>query len=183
LDIPSAAGIQDVFKHLANDQGRTQVIAEEIKWSFEQGRKVLVLTERTEHLDAILQALEGVPTPFVLHGRMSKKLRSKLIAELNDLPEDSPRILLATGKLVGEGFDHPALDTLILAMPVSWKGTLQQYAGRLHRDHATKTDVRIIDIVDTGHPALIRMWEKRQAGYKVMGYRIAEGVMKQPGHY
>jgi superfamily II DNA or RNA helicase len=182
LEIPSTAGIQDVFKYLANDQSRTQVIAEEIKWSYEQGRKVLVLTERTDHLDAILQALKGVPTPFVLHGRMSKKLRSNLITELNSLPEDSPRILLATGKLVGEGFDHPALDTLILAMPVSWKGTLQQYAGRLHRDHATKTDVRIIDIVDTGHPALLRMWEKRQAGYKVMGYRIAEGVMKQSGH-
>jgi superfamily II DNA or RNA helicase len=182
LEIPSTAGIQDVFRHLANDQSRTQVIAEEIKWSYEQGRKVLVLTERTDHLDAILQALKGVPTPFVLHGRMSKKLRSNLIAELNGLPEDSPRILLATGKLVGEGFDHPALDTLILAMPVSWKGTLQQYAGRLHRDHATKTDVRIIDIVDTGHPALIRMWEKRQAGYKIMGYRIAEGAMKQSGN-
>ena len=75
-------------------------------------------------------------------------------------------------RLVGEGFDHPPLDTLILAMPVSWKGTLQQYAGRLHREHASKTDVRIIDFVDTGHPALIRMWDKRQRGYRAMGYRV-----------
>ena len=75
---------------------------------------------------------------------------------------------------VGEGFDHPPLDTLVLAMPVSWKGTLQQYAGRLHREHATKTDVRSIDFVDTGHPALLRMWDKRQRGYRAMGYRIAE---------
>ncbi len=82
------------------------------------------------------------------------------------------RILLATGKLVGEGFDHPALDTLVLAMPVSWKGTLQQYAGRLHREHAGKADVRIIDFVDTGHPALLRMWERRQRGYRAMGYRV-----------
>ena len=85
---------------------------------------------------------------------------------------DAPRILLATGKLVGEGFDHPPLDTLVLAMPVSWKGTLQQYAGRLHREHATKTDFRIVDFVDTGHPALLKMWDKRQRGYRAMGYRI-----------
>lgn len=85
-----------------------------------------MLTERTEHLDAILVALEGkVPAPFT------------------------------TGKRVGEGFDHPPFDTLVLAMPVSWKGTLQQYAGRLHREHATKTDVRVVDFVDTGHPALL----------------------------
>ena len=77
-----------------------------------------------------------------------------------------------TGKLVGEGFDHPPLDTLVLAMPVSWKGTLQQYAGRLHREHASKADVRIIDFVDTGHPALLRMWDKRQRGYRAMGYRM-----------
>ncbi len=133
-----------------------------------------LLTERTEHLDAIASALNGnVPTPFVLHGRMSKKQRAALIAELDALPPDVPRILLATGKLVGEGFDHHPLDTLVLAMPISWKGTLQQYAGRLHREHATKTDVRILDFVDTGHPALLRMWDKRRRGYKAMGYRIS----------
>ena len=64
----------------------------------------------------------------------------------------------------------------VLAMPVSWKGTLQQYAGRLHREHASKTDVRIIDFVDTGHPALLRMWDKRQRGYRAMGYRIDSGA-------
>lgn len=85
-----------------------------------------------------------------------------------------PRVLLATGKLVGEGFDHPALDTLVLAMPISWKGTLQQYAGCLHREHASKADVRIIDFIDTGHPALLRMWRKRQSGYQAMGYRLVE---------
>lgn len=77
---------------------------------------------------------------------------------------------MATGKLVGEGFDHPPLDTLVLAMPISWKGTLQQYAGRLHREHATKMGVRIYDYVDTGH----RMRGRRQRGYKAMGYVIGE---------
>ena len=169
------AGIQDVFRHLANDQARTRAIAQEVQAAFDSGRKVLVLTERTEHLDAIAAVLNGmVPTPFVLHGRMSKKQRSALIADLDALPPEAPRILLATGKLVGEGFDHPPLDTLVLAMPISWKGTLQQYAGRLHREHATKTDVRILDFVDTGHPALLRMWDKRQRGYKAMGYRMPQ---------
>jgi superfamily II DNA or RNA helicase len=167
-------GIQDVFHHLVTDTERTQTICHEIQVAFDQHRKVLVLTERTEHLDAILAGLMGkVPGPFVLHGRMSKKQRAVVITNLEALPPDAPRILLATGKLVGEGFDHPPLDTLVLAMPVSWKGTLQQYAGRLHREHATKTDVRIIDFVDTGHPSLLRMWDKRQSGYRAMGYRIA----------
>ena len=173
IDLPTEAGIQDVFRHLASDQVRTEAIAAEVKDAYEQGRKVLVLTERTEHLDAIKAALDGqVPAPFILHGRMSKKQRAALIAELDALPPEAPRILLATGKLVGEGFDHPPLDTLVLAMPVSWKGTLQQYAGRLHREHASKSDVRIIDFVDTGHPALLRMWDKRQSGYRAMGYRF-----------
>jgi len=173
IDLPAEAAIQDVFRHLANDHARTMAIAEEIKSVFEQGRKVLVLTERTEHLDSIKAALGDLtPVPLVLHGRMSKKQRAGLLADLEALSPDAPRILLATGKLVGEGFDHPPLDTLVLAMPVSWKGTLQQYAGRLHREHASKTNVRIIDFVDTSHPALLRMWDKRQRGYRAMGYKI-----------
>ena len=139
-----------------------------------------MLTERTEHLDALGAALEGSVSPLlVLHGRMSPKQRQALAAALRALAPDAPRVLLATGKLVGEGFDHPPLDTLVLAMPISWKGTLQQYAGRLHREHANKTDVQIIDFVDTGHPALVRMWEKRQHGYRAMGYRI--GINERDG--
>ncbi|PKO71574.1 MAG: DEAD/DEAH box helicase [Betaproteobacteria bacterium HGW-Betaproteobacteria-14] len=173
IDISADVGIQEVFRHLAHDQVRTAAIAQDIEVAFKRGRKVLVLTERTDHLDSILEALAGkVPPPFVLHGRLSKKQRAVLAEDLAALPPEAPRILLATGKLVGEGFDHPPLDTLVLAMPVSWKGTLQQYAGRLHREHATKSDVRIIDFVDAGHPALLRMWEKRQRGYRAMGYRL-----------
>ncbi len=173
IDLPTNTGIQDVFRHLANDPARTEAIAAEVKDAYEQGRKVLVLTERTEHLDALRAALGDLtPAPFVLHGRMSRKQRTAVVADMDGLPPDAPRVLLATGKLVGEGFDHPPLDTLVLAMPVSWKGTLQQYAGRLHREHASKTDVRIIDFVDTGHTALLRMWDKRQRGYRTMGYRV-----------
>jgi len=173
IDVPAEAGIQDVFRFLANDAARTEAIAAEVRAAVEQGRKVLVLTERTEHLDAIASALVGTtPAPLCLHGRMSRKQRAALLADLERLPPEASLILLATGKLVGEGFDHPPLDTLVLAMPISWKGTLQQYAGRLHRQHAGKDDVRIIDFVDCGHPALLRMWTKRQVGYRAMGYRM-----------
>ncbi|WP_120795421.1 helicase-related protein [Thiocapsa rosea] len=101
-----------------------------VKSAFDRGRKVLVLTQRTAHLDAILAALhdKGLD-PIVLHGRMSRKQRGDRIAELGTLPQDEPRILLATGKLVGEGFDHPPLDTLVLAMPISWKG-LSRNSGK-----------------------------------------------------
>jgi superfamily II DNA or RNA helicase len=177
IELPLAAGIQDVFSHLVKDSHRTAAIAAEVVDAFHAGRKVLVLTERTEHLQAIaLELAARVTALYTLHGRMPKKQRADLIEELNSLPPDAPRVLLSTGKLVGEGFDHPPLDTLVLAMPISWKGSLQQYAGRLHREHAAKTDVRIIDFVDAGHPALMRMWEKRQRGYRAMGYRMDEQV-------
>ncbi|EIM6760623.1 DEAD/DEAH box helicase family protein [Escherichia coli] len=171
--LPSDARIQDIFREIALDHDRTVAIAEEAMKAFGQGRKVLVLTERTDHLDDIASVMNTLKlSPFVLHSRLSKKKRTMLISGLNALPPDSPRILLSTGRLIGEGFDHPPLDTLILAMPVSLKGTLQQYAGRLHREHTGKSDVRIIDFVDTAYPVLLRMWDKRQRGYKAMGYRI-----------
>lgn len=171
--VSEESGIQDVFRHIATDPVRTAAIVADIEDAFRQGRKILVLTERTEHLEAIRVSLgDRVQNIFTLHGRMSKKQRASLITELDALPPEASRVLLSTGKLVGEGFDHPPLDTLVLAMPISWSGTLQQYAGRLHREHANKTDVRVIDFVDTGHPALQRMWDKRQRGYRAMGYQI-----------
>lgn len=177
IDVHATPGIQDVFRLLAEAPTRTTAIASAVKSAHTEGRKVLVLTERTEHLGAIRAALhDQVCDLFVLHGRMSKRQRAGVIAGLNSLPESAPRILLATGKLVGEGFDHAPLDTLVLAMPISWKGTLQQYAGRLHRECVGKTNVRIIDFVDMGHPALLRMWERRQKGYRLMGYRIDQHV-------
>ena len=175
IDLPQDAAIQDVFRHLATNIQRAELVAATVVQAYQEGRKVLVLTERTDHLELISQQLAGVVSGlFILHGRLPKKQRTQIIQELNELLPDAPRVLLATGKLVGEGFDHPPLDTLVLAMPISWKGTLQQYAGRLHREHAAKTDVRIYDYVDTGHPALMRMWDKRQRGYKAMGYEIGE---------
>ncbi|MDT8443607.1 MAG: hypothetical protein RQ722_04905 [Desulfuromonadales bacterium] len=120
---------------------------------------------------------------FVLHGRLAKKQRTTVLAELEALDQSSPRVLLATGRLIGEGFDHPPLDTLVLAMPISWKGTLQQYAGRLHRDHADKHDVRIYDYVESDQPQLARMWDKRLRGYRAMGYLIRQLNAVTGEHY
>lgn len=175
--VPDGFGIQDVFRRLADDSERTAKIVSEIELAYNEGRKILVLTERTEHVDALeLELKQRVHNLFTLHGRVPKKQRLSRMHELESLPPDAPRVLLATGKLVGEGFDHPPLDTLVLAMPISWKGILQQYAGRLHRSHADKADVRVIDFVDEGNVALLRMWDKRQAGYKAMGYRMADSM-------
>lgn len=171
------APIQQVFQVIASDAARTAQMADDVTAAFAAGAKVLVLTERTEHLDALRQALGSRVSPLlVLHGRMSAKQRTTLLQELEALPADAPRVLLSTRKLVGEGFDHAPLDTLVLAMPISWKGTLAQYAGRLHREHASKSSVRIVDFVDEGHPALLRMWERRQRGYQAMGYRVVRST-------
>ncbi|MGQ0652197.1 MAG: TOTE conflict system archaeo-eukaryotic primase domain-containing protein [Betaproteobacteria bacterium] len=174
FDFSPEAGIQDVFRHLSSDRRRTETIAADIRQGYEEGRKLLVLTERTDHLELIENVLNGaIASLFVLHGRLPKPQRAKVLEELCALPPGTPRVLLATGRLIGEGFDHPPLDTLVLAMPISWKGTLQQYAGRLHRSYLGKNDVRIYDYVDSGHPAMTRMWQKRIRGYRAMGYTIA----------
>ena len=174
-DIPPDSPIQEVFRLLTIDIKRNSVIAADVLAAYREGRKVLILTERTEHLPLLHAALENkVEHCFVLHGRLSKKQRITVLAELEALDQSSPRVLLATGRLIGEGFDHPPLDTLVLAMPISWKGTLQQYAGRLHRAHADKQDVRIYDYVESDQPQLARMWDKRLRGYRAMGYLIRQ---------
>src|SRR3989338_7465078 len=117
-------GIQDVFKLLADSVERSQRIVEDLLLAYRAGRSIIVLTERAEHLDKLEMALTGkIENLFALHGRMPRKQRTALLEALEALPGDAPRVLLATGRLVGEGFDHPPLDTLMLAMPVSWKGT------------------------------------------------------------
>jgi superfamily II DNA or RNA helicase len=167
------AGIQETIRLLAEDVGRNaQIVADAIA-ALDAGRKVLMLTKRTEHLSFLREQLKDVPYPcFVLHGRMKTKERQAIIDALAELPDEKPHLLLASAQLVGEGFDHAPLDTLILTLPISWEGTLQQYAGRLHREHVAKTDILIHDYIDSEHPQLARMWEKWRRGYRAMGYRV-----------
>ena len=171
--IPSNASIQEVIRLLSVDADRNARIVADATTALKNGRKVLLLTKRTEHLDLLHAQLANVEFPcFMLHGRMKTKERQVIIKALAELPQDAPHILLASAQLVGEGFDHAPLDTLILTLPISWTGTLQQYAGRLHRDHANKSDILIYDYVEQDHPQLYRMWEKRQRGYRAMGYQV-----------
>ncbi|MDR0327783.1 MAG: DEAD/DEAH box helicase [Planctomycetaceae bacterium] len=173
-EISADDSVQGLFTRLIQNEYRNKIIVQDILAAYNEGRKILVLTERTDHLERLHTELDqSFDNVFVLHGRLPKKTRNDVFSRLNALDDDVPRILLATGKLVGEGFDYPPLDTLMLAMPISWKGILQQYAGRLHRNHPTKTDVRIYDYVKLGHPLLARMWEKRVRGYMAMGYSIS----------
>lgn len=173
-------GIQEVFRQLAGNPVRNACLAQDIADLYAEGRKILVLTERTQHVEDLRAVLsENTTNLYVLHGRLAKKQRKSVLQDLESLPGNAARVLLATGKLLGEGFDHAPLDTLVLAMPISWKGTLQQYAGRLHREHALKDDVRIYDYVDSGNLALERMWSRRQRGYRAMGYVIKDELQKQ----
>lgn len=106
----------------------------------------------------------------MLHGTMKTSARREALAHFATVPDGRPRLLLATGRYLGEGFDDARLDTLFLALPVSWKGTLIQYSGRLNRLHAGKTRIQIYDYVDRKVPMLLRMSEKRLRGYRAMGY-------------
>ena len=158
---------------LSDDSSRNASIVADAISALEDGRKVLLLTKRTEHLDLLYGQLKDVDYPcFLLHGRMKSKERQAIVKTMTELPVDTPHILLASAQLVGEGFDHAPLDTLILTLPISWEGTLQQYAGRLHREHVSKKDILIYDYAELDHPQLTRMWERRQRGYRAMGYKV-----------
>lgn len=136
-----------------------------------EGRSPILLTERKDHLELLAASLQGVARHVVvLRGGMPPTERRVAAATLAAIPDAEPRLLLATGRYIGEGFDDARLDTLFLTMPVSWKGTLVQYAGRLHRLHPGKTEVRIYDYVDRNVPVLSRMFEKRVRGYRAIGY-------------
>ncbi len=181
----AADGIQEVYRLLASDETRNALIVEDVIAAAKAKRSALVLTERTAHRDLIASLIsDQVPHVFALSSGVGVKKRAELAERMKAVPAGEPTILVATGRLVGEGFDDARLDTLFLAMPISWRGTLQQYAGRLHRLHDGKSEVIIYDYIDPLVPMLARMWEKRLRGYRAMGYRVeasAEGVMGQLG--
>lgn len=174
---PPDADIQKIFNLVVNNAERNGKITSDVIRAFNEGRKILVLTGRTEHLFQLNDLLSSRIDPvFLLHGKLPAKERANIFSRLSGMDALSPRVILSTGSLIGEGFDHPVLDTLVLAMPVSWKGTLQQYAGRLHRVHAEKQDIRIYDYVEQEQRQLARMWKKRQQGYRAMGYMINNSI-------
>jgi len=174
----SETSIQDIYRALAGDEKRNQQIVDDVVALIEEGRSPILLTERKDHLESLAERLRRlVRHVIVLQGGMSAKERRNAVADLAAIPESAERVVLATGRYVGEGFDDPRLDTLLLAMPVSWKGTLVQYSGRLHRRHPDKTEVRIYDYVDQRVPMLLRMFEKRLATYRAIGYARGEAPL------
>lgn len=165
--------IQDIYAAIVDDRARNELIVADLIKAAEAGRSPLLLTGRTEHLKFFAARIsEVLRNVFVLKGGMGKKQRQAIAQVLAALPESEQRVILATGSYIGEGFDDARLDTLFLAMPISWRGTLQQYVGRLHRLHDNKRVVQVYDYVDSCVPMLARMYERRLKGYSAIGYTV-----------
>ena len=165
--------ISAIYAALTRDSGRNDLIFDDVLQSLEAKRSPVVLTERKDHLDYLRQRFAPfVKNLVVLHGGMSARNRQLASAAMR-VPDDHERLLLATGRYLGEGFDDARLDTLFLTMPIAWKGTLAQYVGRLHRLHDGKKDVLVVDYIDQAIPVLARMAAKRRAGYRALGYTTA----------
>ena len=162
----------EIYAALAGDAERNDLIFDDVLHALESRRSPIVLTERKDHLLYLEKRFSAfVKNVVVLHGGRSAAERKQAHAALS-VPEETERLILATGRYIGEGFDDARLDTLFLTMPISWKGTLAQYVGRLHRRHAGKIDVLVVDYVDAAVPVLARMAAKRRAGYRTLGYTI-----------
>jgi superfamily II DNA or RNA helicase len=168
--------IQELYSEIMDNAFRNQQIIDDVLTNYNQGGNCLVLTLRTAHVELLARKLrERVPDVIALAGAMGKKPIQEAFRRIAETPVHKNIILVATGHFIGEGFDEPRLDTLFLAMPISWKGTLQQYAGRLHRLFITKKEVRIYDYVDIQVKMLERMYHKRLNGYAAMGYKAKAG--------
>ena len=165
--------IQQVYAALAADQARNRLILADVQAAVEAGRSPILLTERREHARHLAERLARVArNVLVLRGGMGTRERRTLMQRLDEIPDAEERVLVATGRYIGEGFDDARLDTLFLTMPFSWRGTLAQYVGRLHRLHPEKREVRVYDYVDECVPMLQRMSEKRVPGYRNLGYSV-----------
>jgi superfamily II DNA or RNA helicase len=174
--MPPAAqkpAIQDIFGALWKDEERNTLIVRDIINVHNEGRECLVLSDRIDHLLLLQAMLQGqVSNLFLLKGSMGKKKLAAIMGEIQSVPENEHRIILATGKYLGEGFDLPCLDTLFLAFPFSWRGTLIQYTGRLNREYYSKKEIRVYDYVDDKVPMLKRMYQRRLKGYKALGFVV-----------
>jgi superfamily II DNA or RNA helicase len=172
--------IQEIYRLLANDEARNDMIFDDILQSLEDGRSPLLLTERTDHLAVLFERLKKfAKNVIVLRGGQGKKQRANIAEQMARISDMEERVIVATGRYIGEGFDDQRLDTLFLTSPISWKGTLQQYVGRLHRHHTGKKDVLVYDYADLKVPVLARMYQRRLAGYRAMGYEIIDSDSKK----
>jgi superfamily II DNA or RNA helicase/very-short-patch-repair endonuclease len=175
------AQFQDLYRELISDEQRNQIICGEVIQAVRDGRSPLVLTERNDHLDSLASRIAPeVKHLIILRGGMSRNQLQALKAQLA-APANEERVVLATGRYIGEGFDDGRLDTLFLTLPVSWHGTIAQYVGRLHRLYDGKREVRVYDYADLNVPMLSRMFDRRCRGYEAIGYTIQLPGSAVPG--
>ena len=165
--------ITTLYQLLSEDEIRNTLIVEDVCKAVEVGRTPIILTSRTAHVTILAEKLRGkVKNVVTLTGTGSTKEKRETLQHLHEISSEEPLAIVATGKYVGEGFDYPRLDTLFLALPISWKGLVAQYAGRLHRENEGKKDVRIYDYIDIHEPVCDNMYRKRLKGYAFIGYKI-----------
>jgi very-short-patch-repair endonuclease len=167
---------------LRKDDARNEMICADVMSVVREGRSPLLLTERTEHLQELAQRLSSeIPHVITLQGGMGRTELKSALDRLAELPETAVRVIVATGRYIGEGFDDPRLDTLFLTLPVSWRGTIAQYVGRLHRLHDGKREARVYDYADLNAPMLARMFDRRCRGYEALGYTLLLPASAVPG--
>lgn len=166
-------GINTIYKALCESELRNSLILGDVVKALEKGRTPIVISERTEHVQYLAEKLnDRCKNVIVLTGGLKARERNEMSVKLQSIPEDEELVIVATGKYIGEGFDFPRLDTLFLAMPIAWKGTLAQYTGRLHRNYESKQDVLVYDYVDIHVGTLEKMYHKRVKGYASIGYTV-----------
>ena len=164
--------ITAMYQLLSEDTVRNDLIVKDICKAVDSGRTPIILTNRTSHVTLLAEKLKTtIPNVITLTGSGSTKDKRGALQRLQTISPSEPLVIVATGKYVGEGFDYPRLDTLFLALPISWKGLVAQYAGRLHRENEGKKDVRIYDYIDIHEPVCDSMYRKRMKGYASIGYK------------
>ena len=169
--------INDAYMLIKDNEVRNKQIVDDVKKCIAHGRTPVVLTRYKEHASLLSERMQAYADKiFLLSGDKSKKELQEVRLQMEEVSADETMILVATGQMVGEGFDYPRLDTLIMATPVSWKGLVEQYAGRLNRDYAGKKDVVIYDYVDSHIDKFDKMYGKRLKAYKQIGYQICTNI-------
>ena len=164
--------IATLYKYLSEDEIRNNLIVEDICKAVNARRTPIILTNRTAHVSVLAEKLKAtIKNVISLTGAGTTREKREAMQRLQTIPDSEQLVIVATGKYIGEGFDYPRLDTLFLALPISWKGLLTQYAGRLHREYEGKKDVRIYDYIDIHEPICDSMYRKRLKGYAAIGYK------------
>ena len=156
-----------------------QIIADVVN-CIQNGRTPLVLTKYKKHADLLYQRLQGkADHVYLLQGGGSRKAKDEMRTQMRAVPDEESIVLVAIDKYIGEGFNFPRLDTMMLTMPAAAEGNIEQFAGRLHRDYEAKTEVIIYDYVDSHIRVLEKMYHKRLRTYKKIGYEICNNVIAE----